>query len=407
MLPEIEEIDNEVNRVISLIRKGYSRGDILGRLAETSFSKQELFQMAKCRIRARDKFGELAPVLFFDEEGLRYATPPPIAEYRAKRLGGESIADISCGLGIQLIYFSRHAHHAVGVEVNPFRARLARLNMVATGSNNCTILEGDALDEPMVNAIDAACVFSDPSRRPEEKRRTFATLFPNPDRVYERYRKRTDAIAFELPPRISPREITIDGEREYTSLHFALNRLALYTGRLAECGISAVSLPSEERVTDDDETAHVPEIDAVLEYVYEVDDTVVRAGLLEHFAGKLGFDGGILKTGKRRSLLTSETLHESAFLREYVRRGVCSFSQSALHDILRELGAGKVTLRFSLEPKEYWKVRKKLEEGLRGERAFHVFRVKERALVCEPMDSANAVVKGNEAEEVQNHDDSQ
>ncbi|RLF33231.1 MAG: SAM-dependent methyltransferase, partial [Thermoplasmata archaeon] len=85
MHPKIEEIDDEVNRAVSLIRRGYSRGVILGKLAATPFSKQEIFEMAKCRIKARDKFGELASVLFFDEEGLRYATPPPVAEYRAKR----------------------------------------------------------------------------------------------------------------------------------------------------------------------------------------------------------------------------------------------------------------------------------------------------------------------------------
>jgi len=407
MHPKIEEIDDEVNRAVSLIRRGYSRGVILGKLAATPFSKQEIFEMAKCRIKARDKFGELASVLFFDEEGLRYATPPPVAEYRAKRICDESIADVSCGLGVQLIYFSRYASHAVGVEIDPFRARLAMLNMAATDSRNCTILEGDAFDENIVGAIDAECVFSDPSRGPEEKKRTFETLRPNPARVYERYRKKTDAIAFELPPRISRNEIMIEGEKEYTSLHFSLNRLALYTGSLAGCSVSAVSLPSEERVTDEDESTDVPETGTVLDHVYEVDDTVVRAGLLENLAGILGFDGGLLKTGKRRNLLTSETRYESAFLRGYVKRGVCSFSHPSLHRMLRELGAGKVTLRFSVAPREYWKIRKKLEEGLRGERAFHVFRVKDRALICEPIGSSEGVVKGDETEEVKEHDDSQ
>lgn len=407
MFRELEEIDEEVNRVVSLIRKGYSRGAILRNLAATTFSKQELFEIAKCRIKARDKFGELASSLFFDEEGLRYATPPAVAAYRAQRLGGESIADISCGLGMQLIYFSRHVSRAMGVEKDSFRAKLAALNMAATGADNCTIIRGDALDDAVVNAVDAACVFSDPSRRPEERKRTLETLIPNPLKVYERYRSKTDAIAFEFPPQISRSEIVIDGEKEYTSLHFSLNRLALYTGGLAQCDVSAVSLPSEERVTDEDESACLSETETVLEYVYEVDDTVVRAELLEHLAGILGFDGGILRTGKRRNLLTSRICYTSAFLRGYVKCGICRFSKPAIHNMLRELGAGKVTLRFSLSPQDYWKVRKQLEASLSGEKIFHVFRIGERALICEPMDLPHVVVKGDKAEEIQNHDDSQ
>ncbi len=45
----------------------------------------------------------------------------------------------------------------------------------------------------------------------------------------------------------------------------------------------------------------------------------------------------------------------------------------AIKEILKSENAGKVVLRFDIEPDRYWDVRKSLEEGLSGSRTLHVF----------------------------------
>lgn len=40
-------------------------------------------------------------------------------------------------------------------------------------------------------------------------------------------------------------------------------------------------------------------------------------------------------------------------------------------------------MRFDIEPERYWDVRKKLEEGLRGERTLHAFGFGDEVLVGE------------------------
>ncbi len=379
---DIKKIDKEVNKAVRLIRRGYNREYIIEKINGIYFDKEKIFEIAKCRIKARKKFGELAEKLFFDEEGLRYATPPIVADYRARRIKGDVVADICCGVGIQLIYLSKYAEKAIGVEIDCFRAKLAMLNAMIMNTK-IEVIKGDALSKKIFDKIDADCIFCDPSRKEKEEKRKFETLFPNPLKVYNLYSSKTNRIAFELPPQISREEIKIEGEKEYTSLNFSLNRLALYTGELAECDTSAVSLPSGERITDLDGKIKLKKTDKAFEYVYEVDRTIIKAGLLENLAGKVGFDGYIIQIDKRRGLLTSSSEYKSAFLRKYVVVAECNFDYHKLNRILKKLGAEKATLRFSVEPEKYWEIRKKIEEGLEGEKHFYIFKVGNKVLVAE------------------------
>ena len=255
------------------------------------------------------------------------------------------------------------------------------LNAVAMDAK-IKIIKGDALSKKIFDKINADCIFCDPSRKEKEEKRKFETLLPNPMKVYSLYSSKTDRIAFELPPQISREEIKIEGEKEYTSLNFNLNRLALYTGELAECDTSAVSLPSEERITDLDEKMKLKKTDKALEYIYEVDRTIIKAGLLENLTGKIGFNGYIIQIDKRRGLLTSSSEYKSAFLRKYEVVAKCNFDYHKLNRILKKLGARKATLRFSVEPEKYWEIRKKIEEGLEGEKHFYIFKVGNKVLVA-------------------------
>lgn len=377
---KIEEIEEEINKAESLIRRGYSRKIVIEKIRDVYFPREKIFEIAKCKIKSAKKFP--SQNLFFDEYGLRYATPPVIAEYRAKRIKSRYIADVSCGVGAQLLFFAKNSK-AIGVEKDALRAKIAILNMEINGIKNCEIIEGDCLDEKIVKRIDADAIFCDPSRKENEKERKLKNLAPNPLKVYKIYKNKADKIAFELPPQISRREISIKGEKEYTSLNFSLNRLALYTDELASCDVSAVSLPSEERITDMDEKIKIDFSDRIEEFIYEIDVTVVKADLIENLFGKLGFDGNLIKIEKRRSLATSSCLYNSSFLRRYKLQKICSFNFSEINKILKSMNAKKAILRINVEPKNYWNIRKKIEDGLKGEKTFHIFKLDEKALILE------------------------
>jgi len=378
-------MDRIINGIVRLIRKGYSRGMIVSEMIDDIdiFSKEKLFEIAKCRIRGKRKFGKLAEKLFFDEDGLRYSTPPEVAMYRAKRLRYETIADVSCGVGIQAIYFAMESERVIAVEKDPVRLKLAQFNAEVFGLDNIEFINGDATSKEVAESVKADVVFSDPSRKPEELVRYLDTLNPSPIKIYEIYSRMTSRIAFELPPQISKENIILDGEKEYTSLDFRLNRLALYMGELKSCDTSAVSIPSEEKVTDRDKRVEIRKGGRPLLYLYEVDPTLHKAELLENLMGKLEFDGHALMVSRRRTLLTSDEVYESAFLRRYNILATCKFDVQSIKSTLRKLDVGKVTLRMDIDPGEYWSLRNEIEKDLAGERKIHLFRMEDKALIAE------------------------
>jgi 16S rRNA G966 N2-methylase RsmD len=384
---EIKRVQREVEFAERKIRKGYSREKILKGIRKTVFTQEEIFSIAKNRIKAREKFGELSKSLIFDDSGLRYSTPPTVAEYRAERLKTDKIADISCGVGSQLIFFARKSREAIGIEISRKRALMAYINLNSLGIENTSIIAGDALSDEVLNKIDADTVFSDPARPPEVEVRTMDGLEPHPEKVYEKYKKVTERIAFELPPQMPPERITISGEKEYTSLNFRLNRLALYCGELAEYDVSAVSLPSREKVTSEDDEVIPERTDNVEDLLHEVDYTVMKANLLPNLLGKLGIEARIFLDDGKRTVLTSSTTTDSEFLRDYAVELVCPFSVSRINQELKRLDGGKITLRFSVSPDEYWNLRKKIEDGLKGEKWFYLFRKGDYAIISSPRHS--------------------
>jgi len=152
---------------------------------------------------------------------------------------------------------------------------------------------------------------------------------------------------------------------------------------LANCHTSAVSLPTGERITNEDEKMEIKKSEELHDFLYEVDRTIIKAGLLENLAGKIGFEGNLLQLKERRTLLTSPLLYASAFLKPYKVIEKCDFELNLINKILKRLNARKATLRFSIEPENYWRIRKRIEDGLNGDRSFYIFRVGGKAVVAE------------------------
>lgn len=374
--------EKSIQKAKELIKKGLNKDQIVKKFSGELLEPEDIHEVAKCRIKAKEKFEDFADKLYFDEWGLRYSTPKLIAQYRAERLKCETIADISCGVGAQLLFFAKVCDKVYGVEIDKKRALYARMNAEALGLDNVDIIEGDVFDSDVINRVsNADIIFSDPSRPPQEKVRTIENLEPNPLKVFEEYKGIGD-VAFELPPQMPPSRVPLEGEKEYTSLNFKLNRLALYTGNLADSKRSAVSIPSLERVCSEDDAQDIEESGKICSFLYEVDNTVIKAELLPNLLGKLNFDAKIAQSGSRRTLLTADKEKDSKFLRKYSVLDMTEFNIPAINDILKKVGAGKVTLRFSLDPAEYWDVRNKLEEGLKGEEWVQLFNIGEKAIIA-------------------------
>ncbi|WP_297419148.1 methyltransferase domain-containing protein [Thermococcus sp.] len=381
MLEDITE--EKIGEATEFIRRGFDEKKLRAKLGE---NWESIAEIAKARIKAKNKFSR--DDLWMDLEGLRYATHEIVARYRAKRLkefGVGSIADVSCGIGIQLIFYAMEVERAYGIDIDPLKVEFARRNAKKYGVSNIKFINADSLSPETVEGIDAEVIFSDPARPPEMPERKLEDLLPSPLRVYETYSRKTDAFIFDLPPQIRRRRVPWRGEFEYIDLFGALNRLTFYTEPLAEAERSAIILPAEERVESDPNLKNIVEwTDEPGEYLYEIPQAVDYADLINELFHLLPVEVRMLLREKRRVLATGDEEIKSSYLkRTYHVAGIVPFHPIRINDFLKKEGFGRATLRVSVPDSQYWRFRKRVEANLNGDKRAFVFQLGGRAIIGE------------------------
>lgn len=305
-----------------------------------------------------------------------------VADYRAERLKCKIIADLGCGIGFQTLAFAKTCQKVYAVEIDERKLELAKKNAESLEIKNVVFILGDALDPKIINQIkDAEIIFCDPERLAGEEERKIETIQPDIQKLLELYSKITDQIALEFPPQIKKIEFAgkFGCEKEYMSLNGNLNRLNLYFGKLKTAEFSAVVLPEKEMLAGDGKQK-IKSTEKLQRYFYEIDPAVVKSNLIAKLAKntktQLAFE-------TKSSFLTAETKVESHFFRNsYEAIEPCDFDDKTIIEILKKNKAGKVIIRFEVDPKDYWKVRNSYERKLDGTETFSLFKFGELAVIA-------------------------
>jgi len=331
--------------------------------------------------------------LYGDKESLRFATPEPIARYRAQRLKCRVLADISCGIGGQTVFFAQQCETVYAVEINPKRLEYAKQNCKMYGLNNVKFICGNALDPKVIEQIPKVdVVFSDPFRPPEAEERQVSCLEPGITDVLSAYREKTQNFAFEAPPQIPPERLPYACEKEYISLDGQLNRLTLYFGELKQHDRLAVALPAGDGLVSKSlQPSPVRVSEKMKLYAYEPEPSVVAAELIPELVASMteavgpftcGFE--LFRVDKKRLLLTSDSLVKQPMIKHhYLVLNVIPFEPRKIHEFLKDQNIGNVVLRAGVKPEDYWKVRTEIEKGLKGKKTVHLFVKNGTAILCE------------------------
>lgn len=374
--PEFEKV---IEMCVKMIREGYKRDKIFSRIP-SKYDKYEVYEIARCRINIKSKFSRKN--LFFDSEGLRYSTPEIVGLYRANKIRNLRIADVSCGCGMQAIFFSLTNEKVLGIDLNPKRIKYAQLNAFIYGVENIEFKVMDALSRECVEITkEYDLIFSDPSREASEKERKLESLSPSPLKIIEKYGERR--YLFDLPPQIRRDKIPKKWNLEYLSLNLKINRLSAIVDESCEGLVSAVALPSGAKIEGNrnDDSEIVLEKNILAEFIYEVDECIYYSGLLSKLLDMLN-ECWYISIGKRRTLMSSERLIENAFLRPYRLVGYASSIHNIV-EILRKHEFGRVTPRIPIDPSQYWNFRNSIERKLEGTKKAYIFRVGDKYLICE------------------------
>jgi SAM-dependent methyltransferase len=331
----------------------------LRRTAEPAHVATAITQ-ATLRVRAREKFGDAADRMYFTPDGLEQATRQRVADHRAARLAAASaqtLIDLGCGIGGDLLAASRAGLVCAGVDLDPVRVEVARANLDALGLPGAVqVADATAVD---TTPFDAA--YADPARR-GARGRTFDVDDWTPPWSFVEQLLARDACV-KVAPGIPHDLVPAGVEAEWVSDHGEVKEAALWSGRLATTARRATVIGDGGLATlteDDDPGAPVRPVG---EFLYEPDGAVIRAGLVTAVAA--GVDGGLVD--EHIAYVTSDGSYRTPFARGYRVLEELPYREKQLKAALRERGIGRLTIKkrgVDVVPDQ---LRKRLDLGGDGE----------------------------------------
>jgi len=310
------------------------------------------------RRRAEEKFGDLAGRMYFTPEGLEQATRLPVSTHRAARIraaGAETVIDLGCGIGGDLVAFARAGTTAAGVDLDPLRVSVAETNLQVLGLGGAVTVA----DATTVDTTPFSVAYADPARR-SAAGRSFNVDEWTPPWSFVRALLARDSCV-KLAPGI-PHHLVPEGvEAEWVSDHREVKEAVLWSARLATTRRRATLIGEGGLVTLTDEDDPGAGTGPVAAFLYEPDGAVIRAGLVTAVAA--GVEGHLVD--EHIAYVTSDREFRTPFARGYRVLEEVPYREKPLKAALRERGIGRLTIKkrgVSVVPDE---LRKRL--SLRGD----------------------------------------
>ncbi|MBV6458680.1 MAG: hypothetical protein HONBIEJF_01814 [Fimbriimonadaceae bacterium] len=260
------------------------------------------FVQWELRARATAKF-ERAEAMFFDRDGLEMATHERVSQYHASLFPpGELVADLTCGLGSDLIGLAMRGP-AIGYELDPDRAELARLNLAAAGVDG-EVHIGDGSD----SADDYDYVFADPARRTGGSRVWRLSDYRPDPRTLIRNRHRLRVI--KLSPMLPDAELSaFGGELRFLSFRGECREALVVSGGESGCEVASVHVETGSTLKPEAGPMAIGELGR---FLFDPDPAAIRSHALTTLCGESG-----LRSVDGSPFLTGESAVESPWLRSY------------------------------------------------------------------------------------------
>ncbi|WP_183095741.1 class I SAM-dependent methyltransferase [Nocardioides stalactiti] len=293
------------------------------------------------RVRAEQKFGDLASRMYFTPDALEQATRLSVATHRAGRyraFGASSLIDLGCGIGGDLVAGARAGLVCAGVDLDPVRVAVAEANLAALGLPGAV----QVADATTVDHSPFDLAFADPARRSGAGRSFHVDDWVPPWSWVEDLLRRDACVkvAPGIPHDMVPRGV----EAEWVSDHGEVKEAALWSGRTATAERRATVIGSGglASITEEDDpgpdAVGVGEVGA---FLYEPDGAVIRAGLVTAVAA--GVDGRLVDP--KIAYVTSELSFRTPFARGYRVLEHLPYREKQLKAALRERGIGRLTIK--------------------------------------------------------------
>ncbi|EHK85814.1 hypothetical protein SZMC14600_16071 [Saccharomonospora azurea SZMC 14600] len=270
----------------------------------------------------------------FTDDAMQQASASPVAEYRARRLAGLDVHDVTCSVGADLVALARTACRCVGSDVDAVRLAMASHNCTVSGVSPGLVC-ADALRPVTRESV----VVADPARRDASGRRRWRPedFVPALDDLAQAYAGRD--LVVKCAPGIDPAAAPWAREVELISLDGRVREASLVSGGLATATRRATVLRSDGHAWSitDAEPDEVPVAD-VGQWIVDPDGAVVRAGLVRHYAAR----HGLWQLDPRIAYLTGDTPPPGVRAFRVLDSG--RYTEKTLRALLRRYDVGRLEI---------------------------------------------------------------
>lgn len=329
-------------------------------------------ELARLRKSAVTKFGENAARMYFTRDALEQASDPLIRRYRASQIeGGGTIYDLCCGIGADALAFAQNMPEAqiIGIDLDPLRVEMARLNAASLGLNNVRFEVGDVREIPPQPEIEKSplhvwrraentqysgvrLIFFDPARRDSNGKRIYdVERYIPPLALVKTWAETGTPIMVKLSPGVELAQLTAyienyggGGQVEFISVNGDLKEAVLHLNKPTKIaypysatllGVSA--FPLHWRRTSAPELR----LSEPRGWLIEPDPAIIRAGLVRDVAEVI--DGAQLD--ESIAYLTTDSPPDLPWVRAWQILDWMPFNLKKLRATLRERGVSHLTVK--------------------------------------------------------------
>ncbi len=237
------------------------------------------------------------------------------ARFKASLFSGARIADLTGGMGIDSYFWANSFQHLDYVEQSAELCALANHNFGVLGAHNIAVHHADAADFVARTPQNYDLIYMDPARRDQHKNRVFLLTDCTPDIValQEPLSRISDKILVKTSPMMDI-ALALKQLRSVTkvwvvSVNNECKEVLYLLDNNAAPVISPEVICVELGKTDlvfrttfaQEQTTHTP-LSAPLQYLYEPNASVMKAGVFHSF----GTHYGLLKLDTHTHVYTSE-----------------------------------------------------------------------------------------------------
>ncbi len=324
--------DSALLGVITLLRKTYT-GD----------EARAAVELARLRRDAVEKFGTDAAVMYFTREALEQASDPLIRRYRSHLALTSELVDVGCSIGSDSLAFASGGKYVTGIDHDPLRIEMARMNAAALGINQAKFIVADALEyTPPENSV----IFFDPGRRDAQGNRIAnVERYQPPLSIIRRWKLKDGRVMVKLSPGVEIDELAAyPGTLQFISVGGDLKEALLhYDPNARKLNLAATLItPTETLYWDvvpsyDDRRA----LSKPRQWLIEPDPALLRAVKVESAAAQWK----AYQLDTTIAYLTAERAPHTPWARSWRIRDWMPFSVKRLRAYLRDHNVGAVTVK--------------------------------------------------------------